>query len=407
MSDAIPFDSIKSVFDAQGSAAGLDALLQHVGETGSPHAVFRMKLLKKRSEMGLPLINPGDLSDYPETLRKAYEAFVEESCRETGAEYLKQGRLTDAWRYLRTINDRSALREALEKLNPADASDEVLNIALDENVHPQRGFEIVLQRDGLCRTITLFEQARAAELSVKRHAAGLLAERLYIDLVTAISKQIFERFGEIPPETDLVELIRHRPWLFEKAATHADPSHISAVSRIGLLAEEQPALIMTLSINEYGRKLDKRHGAATEAPFEDGYDDHVMYARALLGENTEAAIDHFTAKLVSYQTSGVDATPVEWVISLVWRTGGKKRALELWLQYLSEQLPEAPGVYIPSFYEMCLAAKEYGILAEMARKQGDVSAWAAACVLAAQSGDAVKPPLAETAAAPRSDESPS
>ncbi len=381
MSDPIQYDSLQSTFEGQGPAAGLIALIESLRAAGNPHALFRALLLKKRSELGLPLINPGDLSGVPPETRKAYEAYVDEACRETGQAYLKEGKIVDAWRYFRTIGDRTSLREAIEKVDPQTAGDDVLQIALEEGVHPRRGFEIVLARDGICRAITLFDQMRSADLQVKRHAAGLLAEKLYAELVTGVAKQIHERFNETPPETDLVELVRHRPWLFENAHTHADPSHIAAVSRVGLLADAEPKLIMSLSISEYGRKLDKRHAAATEAPFEGGYDDHAKYARALLGQNVDEAIDHFTAKLVGYDTNGAELLATEWVIALVWRAGKHKRALELWSQYLGEQIPELPGTYIPSFYEMCTAAGEFTILADTARRQGDLTAWASAQML--------------------------
>jgi hypothetical protein len=391
MSDVIPFDSIKSVFETQGASAGLDALLEHLRADGTPHAHFRALLLQKRYALGLPLINPGDLGSFPDHTRKAYEAYVEDVCRETGLAYLKDGKIIEAWRYFRTVGDRAPVREALEKLDPAQATDEVLRIALDEGVHPRRGFELVLKRDGLCRTITLFDSASTVDLAVKRHAAGIMAQQLYTELVIGVSKQIFDRFGEIPPETDLVDLIRHRPWLFENANTHADPTHISAVSRYGLLCETQPEQIMTLSINEYGKLLDKRFGAATDAPFEDGFLDHVKYARALLGENVDDAVDHFTAKLAGYDTSA-DPVTAEWIISLVFRVGQKKKALELWQKHLSETPPDLPGAFLPSFYDLCTDAKEFGLLTETARAQGDVSAWAGACMLASKDSGAAPTP---------------
>ena len=380
MSDAIPFDALQETFDANGGAAGIQALLERLRADGSPHGVFRALLLKKRMELGLPLINPGDLSDFPDSVRKAYESYVEETCRQTGLEYLKDGKIVEAWRYFRSVGDRQPIREALEKVDPQGATDETLHIALDEGVHPRRGFELVLKRDGLCRTITLFDSARGVDLAVRKHVAGLMAGELYTELVIGVSKQIFERFGEIPPETDLVDLIRHRPWLFENANTHADPTHISAVSRYGLLSDTQPEQIMTLSINEYGKLLDKRFGAATDAPFEDGFLDHIKYARALLGENVDDAVDHFTAKLSGYD-SGMDPGSIEWIVSLVYRVGQKRKALDLWLKHLSENPPEAPGLYIPSFYDLCIEAKEFELLASTARSLGDVSAWVGAMAL--------------------------
>jgi hypothetical protein len=387
----ISFDSIQEVFKTRGARAGLDALLENLKVDGTPHARFRALLLQKRFELGLPLINPGDLGNFPDHTRKAYEDYVEEICRETGMTYLNDGKIIEAWRYFRTVGDRAPIRAALEKLDPQQTTDEVLRIALDEGVHPKRGFELVLKRDGLCRTITLFDSASAVDLSVKRHAAGIMSQQLYTELVIGVSKQIFDRFGEIPPEMDLVDLIRHRPWLFENANTHADPTHISAVSRYGLLCETQPEQIMTLSINEYGKLLDKRFGAATDAPFEDGFLDHVKYVRALLGENVDDAVDHFTAKLAGYDTSA-DPVAAEWIISLVFRVGQKKKALELWQKHLSHTPPDLPGAYLPSFYDLCTNANEFGLLGETARGQGDVSAWAGAWLLASVERPLPEPP---------------
>lgn len=387
----VPFESIQQVFETRGARAGLDALLENLKADGTPHARFRALLLQKRFELGLPLVNPGDLGNFPDATRKAYEAYVEEVCRQTGLTYLDEGKIVEAWRYFRTVGDRAPIRAALDKIDPQQATDEVLRIALDEGVHPRRGFELVLKRDGLCRTITLFDTASSIDLAVKRHAAGIMAAQLYTELVIGVSKQIFDRFGEIPPETDLVDLIRHRPWLFENANTHADPTHISAVSRYGLLCDTQPEQIMTLSINEYGKLLDKRFGAATDAPFENGFLDHAKYARALLGEQVDDAVDHFTAKLAGYDTRS-DPLAAEWIISLVFRVGQKRKALELWQKHLGETPPDLPGTYLPSFYDLCTDAQEFGLLSETARAQGDISAWAGACMLAAKSEQPATPP---------------
>src|ERR1044071_7321549 len=115
MSDNVPYDSMADVFAFSGSAAGLDGLVTYLRDTGKHHAHFRTLLLRKRFELGLPLINPGELTGYPAHVRKTYEDFVEETCRQTGERYLEENNIPQAWRYFRTIGEREPIRKALEK----------------------------------------------------------------------------------------------------------------------------------------------------------------------------------------------------------------------------------------------------------------------------------------------------
>jgi len=385
----IPYDDISMLFDSSGAAGGLDGLIHAHESEGDHHGVFRALLLKRRFELGLPLINPGELKSAPPEVKKEYEAYVEKTCREIGQKYLDAGNIVQAFRYFRTIDELDKIREALVKLESKDASEEVIAIAIDQGVHPRRGFEMTLQAHGLCRGITVYDSEFSTDLEDKRYAAGLLVRALYKDLVLGVSRAILERFGELPPETDLVELIRLRPWLFEDAKTHADPEHVNSVSRIGLLCESTEDLIMCLSIAEYGRMIGKHYNPAPHAPFEAGFSDYSRFARALLGQNVDDTVTHFRSKLAVYGgSSGGNRTPAEMVVMLLWRVGKKEEALDVWQQYLNELAPEIPGVFIPSFYELCIQGKSFRRLAEAARLQGDASGFAAARALETQERDA-------------------
>ena len=374
----LPYDDIGSHFDSKDAAAGLDALLAGLRAGTDHHAHFRALLLKKRHELGLPLINPGDLAGSDGSARKLYEEYVEQACRETGQRFLRDGSIFQAWRYFRTIGDKGPVRQALEHLDPAAAADEAISVAIEQGVHPRRGFELLLQRHGLCRAITLFDQDFSGDLCDRQHAAALLARALYKELVVAVRRQIFERFNELPPETDLVELIRHRPWLFENGNTHADPQHVAAVARIGLITEARPDQIMTLAIAEYGRLLGPRHAPPPSAPFESGFSDYAMYMRALLGQDVHATASYFRFKLAQIDLSATGTFPAEMVVLLLWRAGERTDALEVWQQYLSDQPPELPGRVTPPFYELCIQAGEFKRLQDAARAHHDSSAWAAA-----------------------------
>src|SRR5205814_6358873 len=98
------YDTLNPLFE-QDPLLALDALILKLADGSDHHALFRARLLKKRVELKLPLINPGELKNAPADARKEYEDFVETVCREIGSKYLAEGNLTQAWRYFRTIGD--------------------------------------------------------------------------------------------------------------------------------------------------------------------------------------------------------------------------------------------------------------------------------------------------------------
>jgi len=391
MSDYINYDDLAGAFYSAGPQAGLESCIAVLRAGSDPHALFRLLLLKKRHELGLPLLNPGSLSGCPEQVRAEYKAFADATCREIGVRCLAAGEVGQAWRYFGALNEPAAVRTALEKLEAQKASDEALKVALEYGVHPRRGFQLTLERDGLGRAIALFEAGFAASLEDKQSAAGLLVRALYKELVIGVCRALLERQGELPPERELVDLVLTRRWLFEDNRSYSDSQHIAAVSRIGLLAAEREELIMSLSISEYGRLLSAQHRPSPRAPFEDGFDDHARYARALLGQNADATADHFRSKLPMYQGSTTDLYPAEMVLLLFWRLGRKDEALDIWQNYLSARQPELPGACSPSFYEMCAETKSFYRWTEAARQHDDITAWAAARIMESAQPSPVKP----------------
>lgn len=377
------FNEIGAAFDTD-PAAGMALLIRKLEDSSDHHSLFRAKVLAKRNELKLPLLNPGNLKGAPDDARKTYEECVETVCREIGQRYLKENNITQAWRYFRTISDEAPIREALEKAAPETASDELIEIAIGQGVHPLRGFEIILERDGLCRGVSTFDTEFSQNLDDKKAAAAMLVRAIYRDLVLNTRKQIYERFNEYPPETDLVDLFQHRPWMFENSNYHSDPSHLIAICRIGIIIETEPERIMALSCSEYGKKLDKRLQYEGRAPFENGYSDYAMYYRALLGQNVDETIAFFKEKLTRYDLHAMDSFATEAILLLLWNCGKQKEALEFWREHFQYTAPDQAGMISPSFYELCAKAGDFAQLAEVARNQSDTSAWAAAKLLGAK-----------------------
>jgi hypothetical protein len=374
------FDTLDSQFFLSADA-GLAALLEKLKDSPEHHAYFRALLLKKRHELKLPLVNPGDLRGVPPEAKREYEDYVETICREIGTRYLAEKDIVQAWRYFRTIGDHQPIREALEQLDPKTADDTVLDIAINQGVHPLRGFAITLERDGLCRAVSTYDMEFSSNLDDKRGAAALLVQAIYRDLVLNVRRQIYERFNEYPPETDLIELVQHRPWLFEDGNYHTDPSHLSSICRIGIILTTQPEQIMALSCCEYGKLLDKRHQYEGRAPFEAGYADLALFYRAALGQNVPENIAFFKEKLTNYDLHSMDSFPLETVLLLQWHCGQRSEALHFWRENFRYTAPEQQGQITPSYYDLCVQAGDFQQLAEVARNQSDSSAWAAARIM--------------------------
>jgi hypothetical protein len=395
VSDPIPYDQISAVFDS-GADAGLAALAEAMQKAADFHGLYRTLLLRKRHELGLPLLGTSDLSGCPADKRKAYEEFTQQTCRETGMRCLEAGKVVQAWRYLSVVGDRQSVRDAIEKLDPKDINDEIAGIALRDGIHPPLGFEWVIKNRGLEKALDMFEAGQPAAVADKPECAALLVRALYKELVLSVGKAILEHGEELPPEADLVEMIRNRQWLFSGGGIHANARHIGAIAQIGLLCQQTDDLIMALSINEYGRMLDYQHHPSGQVPFDQGFADYALYARALLGQEADYNANNFRCKLISYAGSGMATAQAELVILLFWRMGQKEDALDLWQQYMTCSEPEKPGTYIPSFYDLCIEAGAFKRMADAAKIQDDVVAWAAARALEAK----IAPPAAAPENAP-------
>ena len=79
---------------------------------------------------------------------------------------------------------------------------------------------------------------------------------------------------------------------------------------------------MVCEMAEYGRRLSPMFHFRGDPPFEDVYLDHAVFLKALLGEETDAAVEHFRGKLAS---AGEAAAPV--LIDLLVRLGRQEEAI--------------------------------------------------------------------------------
>ena len=66
--------------------------------------------------------------------------------------------------------------------------------------NPEKGFEIMLQVNGICNTITVFDQMNAQlKPESRQKVARLLVDQLYADLVQSLQYQVQQKVPMAPP----------------------------------------------------------------------------------------------------------------------------------------------------------------------------------------------------------------
>ena len=191
---ATPFEDVEQLHETAGSAAVIERLIETLRSEKNYHKLFDALLLKVRFEMGLPLVGASSFDDVPPERQTEFEEQYVAAARDVGEALLAEGNIPQAWVYLRTIQESGPVRAAIDALPLPDESDEateeIINIALNEGVHPVRGFELLLRTHGTCNTITAFDQqAPGLAPDDHKHVAGLLVRKLYDDLCGTLRKK--------------------------------------------------------------------------------------------------------------------------------------------------------------------------------------------------------------------------
>jgi len=117
------FDRIAELSASDGPEAALDFLAESLRSEKNYHKLFDALLLKKKHELGLPLMRPTSLDDVPDDLRTDFEKYYVDAAREVGTLLLEDDQLNDAWVYFRTIQEPEKVAAACENATPPDDYD--------------------------------------------------------------------------------------------------------------------------------------------------------------------------------------------------------------------------------------------------------------------------------------------
>ena len=373
------FAQIDDIHRAQGAAAAIERVIDLLRGEQKYHQLFDALLLKKKHELKVPLTHPTSFDDVPEAQRSEFEQAYINAAREVGENFLKQGRIGQAWLYLRTIREPQKVVAEIEKIQPGmPFDDEIIDIALYQGVAPAKGLELLLASHGTCSSITaLDQQFTQFPGDVRQKCAAVLVRRLYDDLVETLRHEIERRQGLTPPGQTLRELISGRDWLFNEDNYHIDVSHLHAVVRFSRSLEEgAPELAQARQLAEYGSHLSSQYQYAGDPPFDEFYPAHVEYFKAVSGEGRDEALAYFRERIGADANDTDNQLAALAYVDLMTRLNRYDEALDVAEKYLLNSQDQ----FGFSFAELCARAGKYDRLKRAASERGDLIAYTAALV---------------------------
>lgn len=379
---SVTFDDYDQLaHSSRDAGAVVDRLIETLDRDGQPRELLEALLLKARLDLGLPAIQVGSLADLPEPARTQYEDRYVEAIRRVGGKLLDSGDITAAWPYFRAIAEREPIAGALDAYrHPVDGNQQdaerlsqLIDIAFQQGAHPRRGFELILQHHGVCSSITAFEHL-PPDPAVRLPCVELLVRTLRNQLAASLRADIVRHGEPEPPaEATIPEMIAGRDGLFADDAYHIDVSHLGSVVRYATLATDPATLRPAVELAEYGRKLSHRYRYSNEPPFENSYDDYVVYLRGLLGEDVDAAVAHFRGKLRPQEldefSGGSETVPAQVLVRLLDHLGRLDEAIDVAAEHLAG-VPESM-LFCPSLAALCQRAGRLDRLAAISRERND------------------------------------
>jgi hypothetical protein len=370
--DPAIFDELQLRLSRDGPDTAIERLCAIVRDRKDYASLFYALLLKKRHELGVSPVPTGSSQDLPEQVHAPYEDAIRAAARIVGRLYLDEGNIPHAWMYFRMIGEPEPVAQALEQVQPAEGDDlqRLIEIAYHHGVNPRKGFDLILERYGICNAITtVTSQEMSLPAEVRDYCLKRLVRALYHELQDRLTGEIVRREGSAPEPATVRALMADRAWLFEDEFYHIDISHLSAVVQMSIYLAAGDELNLARELCAYGQRLSPRFQQPGESPFEDLYRDYGVYLAILAGENVEQNLEHFRVKVDTADPESAGTRPAEVLVNLLLRLDRPGEALAVGRRHLTKV--ENRQLMCPGITELCQRAHDYGALAEVARAQDD------------------------------------
>jgi len=375
------FDRLSSHRDAPTQM--LNQMVEHFRESRSPMELFEALKMRIRNQLGLPLVTNENEPSRPEDVERQLEVGLLDACREAGTMLIEDGKVGEGWMYLRPTGDTKLAKDLIAQIEITEENyDEMIQVLLHEGIDVARGYQSVLDQQGTCNSITLFEQALANRGKEDQQAAArCLLNHLHSELTELVRGDIARREAPAGEDESLADMIEKRRWILDDGGYHLDTTHISSTVRIAAVLEDPESLRKAWDLTQYGRRLHHQFQYPGDEPFVDFYPAYTAFYAILLGENVDAGLKVFERKARSVDTAEHGTAAVETYVDLLDRIGRHQQAIDTAIELAPKDLP--PQRIVPMLIEIAARATESGnpesweAILDYCRKHNDVLGFAA------------------------------
>jgi hypothetical protein len=370
--DPAAYDRLQSALASGGPAAAADALIVELQIAEDFNNLFYALLMKKRIELGVSPFPTGPSADLPPHTHEPYESAIRDAGRHVGGLFLARGDLPRAWNFFRMLGEPEPVRDALEKYQPGLDDDiyPLIEIAWQGGVLPKKGFEMILNRHGVCSAITTVSSSDLnSNPDLRDYCIGKLVHAIHDQLTERVRGDLESRGTPAPAGASIKQMSEAHPELFSDDSYHIDTSHLSSVCQMSLYLPAGKENELARDLCEYGRRLSPNiRGGGGDAPFEDMYDDFLPFLNVIAGENVDEGLARFKAKAEREAAEGATYAAQVYVNLLV-RINRLREALDAARAMLANE--DERNLICPGVSELAKRLKDYRAMADAAKARQD------------------------------------
>lgn len=378
--DPAVFDRLRAAFASGGQSAAVDQLIEDLREAEDFQNLFYALLLKKRVELGVSPFPNGPANELPAHTHEPYELAIREAGREVGHALLERRQYGQAWAFFRMLGEPEPVRAALESYSPGADDDvyPVIEIAWQNAVLPKKGFDLVLDRHGVCSAITMVSSSDiTGNPDLRDYCVGRLVRALHEQLSERLRADADGRGLKVPVGATIAQIVEAHPELFAEDSYHIDTSHLSSVVQMSTHLPKGSENDLARELCTYGRKLSKGLQGHNEAPFDEGYDDYLAFLNVVVGVDVEKGLERFRAKAAREAAEGSTYASQVYV-NLLLRLNRSADALAAAKQFLLAE--DDRNLICPGVSELAKRAGDFATMADAARARNDPVAFLAGLI---------------------------
>jgi len=316
--NSIDIASLATELTTTLEANGIDAMFQKLENSLRHsrrwHSLFDAHLLRARTTLGLPLVGP--VTDADKATKKKLDEETIAACREVGWQLLDEGQIASGWMYLRAavetheVVDKlsqmaSQLLEQEENVNDDDEYQplqEIIQLALWENLDPALGIRVMLAVQGTCNAVTAYEQSVAGLPPAQQEpVAKIMVEHVHEEVFENLARDLTERALVSTNQVDeiknrkgtLIDLLETVGDLLDEDSIHVDASHLQAVLRFARICTDSADIQLAHALACYACRLPNEFRYPGDTPFTDFGESSRLFYSAQLGKEADQAISFF------------------------------------------------------------------------------------------------------------------